>query len=359
MAKKSVLHICDYAANYRGNFIESLEYLAKKQKNYGDHVYLFPYRAKSSKAAEWIADLTQNHIYAYIQEKNIFKNFLLLRKIIKKHKVSCIIRHFSDLKTDILLKICVPKIKIIRFFHGMYTESKTSLKHKLRNFIFKGNTFVGVGEAASKNLRERFNKFRILTISNAIFFDRLNRTDEFTKNDDISLMTMGYNLKVKGADLSIAAAEKINNKYHVHLYIATASHKDELVSYINNVYGYIPSWITILPPTENIATYYNNIDIFLSPSRSEAFGYAVVEAAYCEKSIVATKVDGQGELKIPGVYWCESENLQDIQDKIELAINELKTEKKQKQLAETALYVQKEYSLDNWANKVMELIYED
>ena len=97
-----VLHICDYAASYRGNFIDSLESL----ETYHDDVenfYLFPLRAQKTRAKEWIDNLNQNGVKAYIQKDNIFKNFALLSQIIKKHKINRIVRHFADPKIDILI----------------------------------------------------------------------------------------------------------------------------------------------------------------------------------------------------------------------------------------------------------------
>ena len=69
-----VLHICDYSAHYRGNFIDSLESIETYHDNV-ENFYLFPFRSKGTAAQKWIEELNHTHTKAYIQEKNIIKNF--------------------------------------------------------------------------------------------------------------------------------------------------------------------------------------------------------------------------------------------------------------------------------------------
>ena len=201
-----------------------------------------------------------------------------------------------------------------------------------------------------------FVGFSIHTIENAICFERLQEEGLLPRNNRISLLTMGYNLDVKGTDLALNVTNKLCGKYNVQLYIIVGAHKEELLAYIDKTFGCVPTWVTLLPAVENIATYYNNTDIFLSPSRKEAFGYAVVEAAYCEKSIVASRVGGQAELDIDGVYWCESENLSDLYEKTELAIQQLQKPEIVANKEKVKEYIQNRYSLARWSEDVIQLI---
>jgi len=353
-----VLHICDYAAPYRGNFINSLCSL----ETYGDikNIYLFPYRAKNNNAKEWIRDINVSHEVAYTQDKNWIKNILLVIKIIKKHKVDYIFRHFYDIKIDIILKILFCGRRTIRFFHCMYiNDPKTIWRNSLRGFVWKHNIFVGVSSAVSKSLKTFFPNFLVYTIDNAIDFKRLNSITSSKTEDKIVLMTMGYDIQVKGVDIAIQAANKLQQKYNISLKIVAPSNKNKLISYINEHFEEFPDWIELLPPTSNISDYYNDMDIFLSPSRTEAFGYAVVEAAYFKKSIVASKVGGQGELNIDSVYWFENERVEELIAKIEQAIQELNDEAKVLQKDKTAESIQKIYSLERWVKDVVNILTKD
>ena len=357
----SVLHICAYSANYKGNFIESLNYLAKKDTQ-RKHIYLFSENSKRTNASNWIKEINNKGVRAYIQKESFFENIILLKKIMKENDVSCVIRHFSDGKIDLILKLFFPNIKIIRFFHSSYNVNFNSLRHKINQIIYKNNILVGVSELVLDQCKTMFPKNKTLLIENAIFFKRLDKDGDVNfpeKQGSIALLTMGYNIFIKGTDLAIEAVEKIRKTENAVLYIVVASSMDSMTNYLKEKYaGVIPSWIVLLQPTENIGTYYRNVDIFLSPSRSEAFGYAVVEAAYCKNTIVASKVGGQAQLLIDGVYWFETENVEDLTQKIRLAISQLKTEEKIADRKQVAIDVQKEYSLEIWSDKFLALIDE-
>lgn len=110
-----------------------------------------------------------------------------------------------------------------------------------------------------------------------------------------------------------------------------------------------------MPQTNNIGTYYAANDIFLSPSRQEAFGYANIEAAYCKNSIVLSRVDGQGQLKIEGAYWVEPDDLEDLTQKLEQAVLELNLPEKIIQRENVKKQVEQTYSLRAWSDKVVDL----
>lgn len=293
----TVLHICNYAAPYKGNFIESLQYFGQDER--AKNVYLFTHRARSTAAAEWIEELRRGGADAYIQEAGMIKNVRLLRHIIKTHGVGFMFCHFYDIKMDAILKLFFPSKRVARFFHCMYSATG-GLKHQLRRFLWRNNKLVGVSEPVSQSLRQCFGGFQVHTVENAIRFDRLDRVDEFERSPKLSLLTMGYNVQVKGVDLALKVAARLKDKYDLVLGIVVASHMQELTECIDSVLGGLPEWIILLPPVDNVATYYKGSDIFLSPSRSEAFGYAVVEAAYCKTGIVLSRVGGQAALQIDG-----------------------------------------------------------
>ena len=100
---------------------------------------------------------------------------------------------------------------------------------------------------------------------------------------------------------------------------------------------------------------YRANDIFLSPSRQEAFGYASVEAAYCGNSIVLSKVDGQAELQLEGAYWFRSEGVEDFTEQLEKAILERNLPEKIAQREQVKAQVEKIYSLEEWSNKLVAL----
>lgn len=350
----TILHICDYAANYRGNFIDSLESIPAYHNNIAN-IYLFPSRAKNTVAKIWISEMNKEKKTAYIQEENFLKNLLLFLQIIKKHKVTHIIRHFSDLHVDIIIKFLFNSKRVIRFFHCGYTEKK-DLRHMLRRFLWKNNKLVGVSNSIANEVQRAFPDFFVAPVVNAIHFERLEKVDPMIKADAVSLLMMGWDYERKGVDLAVKVVGKLQKKYNLILQIIGDKNEEKIRELVNQIVGENPNWIRYLPPTNNIGTYYVANDIFLSPSRQEAFGYANVEAVYCKNSIVLSKVDGQGELQIEGAYWFESENIEEFEKNLEKAIIELSTEEKIAQRERAKMKVKQIYSLEEYSKKVVALL---
>ena len=352
--KKTVLHICDYAALYRGNFIDSLESLEVYNSDI-QNIYLFPSRAKNTEAEAWITEMNVREEIAYIQEKKFLKKVMHFGKILRKHRIDFVFRHFSDLRIDLVLKLCFPGKKVIRFFHGGYKD-KSRLKHLLKRFLWKQNKLVGVSNAVAKEVQAAFPGFGVTAIENAIHFARLEKIEPFRKPEGISLLILGWDWKVKGMDLAVKALENLRRKYALTLHIVASKNEEAIQKMVRQILGQDPDWIRYLSPTNHVGTYYAGNDIFLSPSRREAFGYANIEAAYCKNSIVLSKVDGQGELQIEGAHWFESENLEDLQNCLEKAILELGTPETDARKERVRQQVQQKYSLEAWSKKVAEML---
>jgi glycosyltransferase involved in cell wall biosynthesis len=91
------------------------------------------------------------------------------------------------------------------------------------------------------------------------------------------------------------------------------------------------------------------MDCFISPSREEAFGYAVAEAAYCDCQVVASNVPGQNTMiDIPGIIWIETENIKDLETAICTAmLNKENGQLKDIKLRQRA-YTQEHYDIPQW-----------
>ena len=358
MSKESsynVLHICNYNAPYRGNFISSLESLEKYQKNV-KCFYLFPSGAESSAAREWIDDMNKNGTVAYIQKSGFFKNLIFLSEILKKHKINRIVRHFSDHRIDIATKLLFGGKRVIRFFHSGYPiKSARSVKHLMAKFIWRGNTLVGVSDSVTEQLRQAFPSFKSHSVVNAISFESLDGPSVQKQGKAVSLLMMGWQPDIKGVDLAIRAAGALVDKYPLTLSIVSGPSSNIIKDMEVSLLGKEADWIRLLPMSNRVGDYYRASDIFLSPSRSEAFGYSNVEAAYCENSIVFSEVGGQAELMIDGAYRVRPDDPDDLKEKLEAAILELNTPEKRAERKNTKAAVEQIYSLEAWSSRLTEL----
>jgi len=276
-------------------------------------------------------------------------------RIIRTHKINRIVRHFSDLNIDVVIKILFGGKRVIRFFHSGCERASTTLKHKIKEFIWKNNKLVGVSDAVTQDIKTVHPRFEAYSIVNAIHFERLDQKDVFEKADGITLLVMGWDYKVKGIDLALKATECLRKKYNITLQIVAGKCEDKIKNIVKEQYGEDTDWIRFLPTTNNIGTYYHSNDIFLSPSRSEAFGYASVEAAYCKNSVILSRVGGQKDLKIKGAYWVNPDDVEDLTAKIEQALLELNSPEKIKQKERVKAEVEQIYSLKKWSDKLVAL----
>lgn len=354
--KFSILHICDYAAAYKGGFIASLEYLRKDLEKDGiGQVYLFPHRALSTKAAEWIEELRADGATVYVQTESFFKNIQLLKKIVKEHNVTKIFRHFNDLYIDIIIRLFCPSVPVVRFFHCAYTAS--GISHIIRKFLYKKDVFVGVGRAVVEKATQQFSDREIISLENAIFLERFSDTDSFPRSDKVSCLTMGYNCKVKGVDLTFEVFKKIREKYDALLYVVVASHKEELEEEIKKHFGQKPDWLTVLPPTENIGAYYRSTDIILGPSRSEgALPFVVFEAMYCGNLAVVSDIPQQITDKVSSIRYFKSEDIDDYERVLSKAIDDVNKPETEKERLAAKEEIVKNYSMQVWSDKFKNLI---
>ncbi len=354
--KFSVLHICDYAAAYKGGFINALEFLRKDlQKDDIEQVYLFPNRALSTNAKEWIEEMRADGATVYVQTESFLKNISLLKKIIRKHNVKKIFRHFNDLKMDIITRIFCPSVPVVRFFQCTYNAE--GLSHKIRTMLYKNDKLLGVSKSVTDKAMQSFPGRSIDTLEHALSFERLSKVDDFPQTGKISCLAVGYNCKVKGIDLTFEVFKRIREKYDALLYVVVASHLEEFEVEVKNHFGEKPDWLTVLPPTENIGTYYHNTDIILSPSRSEgALPFVVFEAMYCGSLAVVSDIPQQITDKVSSVRYFKSEDIDDYEKVLSKAIDDVNKPETEKERLAAKEEIVKNYSMQVWADKFKALI---
>ena len=354
--KFSVLHICDYAAAYKGGFINGLEYLRKDLEKDGiGQVYLFPHRALSTNAKNWIEELRRDGATVYIQTDSFLKNILLLRKIAKQHNVKKIFRHFNDLRIDIIERLFLPSVPVVRFFHCTYTASGVS--HFIRKALYKKDVFVGVSQNVVENAVKYFSDREINALENAIMLERFSSDEKLDKPQKISCITMGYNCRVKGVDLTFEVFKRIREKYDCLLYVVVASHNDELEAEIKKHFGEKPDWLVVLPPTENIVKYYNSADIVLGPSRAEgALPFVIFEAMYCGCLAVVSDIPQQLTDKISGIRYFKSEDIDDYERVLSKAIEDVAKPETEALIQKAKEEIISNYSMQVWCDRFKEYI---
>lgn len=370
--KTNVLFVNEIGGDYGGNFLDSFTNLAEKiEAEGGQCCFAFPVRAKQK---EWFKETAKRFpTFSYANNKELRK---IVRKCYSKYSINIIHTNFFTNRMGIAMCLASfgKHIKIFFHWHCQPYQCASTLSGKLRKvyllalYNIRKDTQISVAPGVTKNLEQYFKRKNIVTIENAVGENRLSLRDKnATKIEKhpgiIRVMIMaGYSPEKKGLEIALKAAKKLEEEGEkIELYIPSTGKTVE--NFVSEKMG--EQWmkyIKVVRPTEAIVReYFSNMDFFISPSYTEAFPYSVIEAAYGGCQIVASKISGQEDTKIPNIYWIDDPNRTQIDEMaaqlakaIRRANKESKEQKEQKVIENQALIL-KEYNLDKWCQRIISL----
>jgi len=362
---RNILQIMDYAAPYKGNFIPSIENLETHLRQSGNRlIYMFP---EGARKIDWVFQLQKEGKIVYFLDHSFFskriklRNILDLLKVIKKEGVSIIHTHFIAYNyTLVLMKmIFLHDIKIIGNFMNEFHPPFN--KYRRFKIFITDSTFDSI-IASSSAVKESIintglSSGKVKIVYNALDTEHLQVYDkiDFSDNDSQKIVLMfGWTFLRKGVDIAIYAInELIDEGRDIRLVIAMAGGMEIVENEIKNQLGNVPSWITLMGPTSNVASYYNSTDIFLSASREEGFTYSVLEASYCNPMIILSEIGGH-PLDIPYVGKFESESFTQLKKSI---IDMLKKNNEERKVMNEAQknYVSRTYDVNNWSKDIIKI----
>lgn len=363
MNRSNILYICRYAANYSGNFIPSISSLGCRLSALHNVYYLFP---EAARGKPWVSELPVPAEQIFFCEFTPMKLFLFCRDIALrfKHRKTFVHTHFMGGPALLTVNLCFRNR--MNHYH-MFVPPADGFKEKVRRFIarinYRGSIVIGVSDTQDSALRAYLPGSIIETVPNGIDFEHLTAASltsarpEYMENGTFNILMHGSHFYWKGVDFAARVVEQLNlHGKHCNLYI-TCGDIEFTESQLHAVVTH-PEYFRVIKGVEDVKNLYDNADLMLSASRFDAFGYAIVEAAYSECQIVATDIPGPNMLKdIPGIHWIESENEMDLANAI-LEVMEAKrngsaaaVKQKQKE------YVASRYNTDIWTERVLKLYH--
>lgn len=354
MKIKRVFFICDFAANYGGNFLASLQDLTSLLLKKNIFVeYVFPEEAYKKK---WEIKLKASKI-VYVK-KNELREFI--NKNIKSGDL--IHTHFLSIRQLLNINLALKgksNVHVIVHEHMDLDPIHGNLYQLLKQVICKtflnNFTYIGVSYSVYKRLRNIYGDKNVYLIENAISTSRLDMPDNnpFEGTSKKHAIIFGTDYNRKGVDLAIEAIKNnVELSKKVELDVIATNVKDTKLRIKNQFGDGVFSFVKVMNTDPQVQNFYNNSFVFLSPSRHEAFGYANVEAAYCGTQVIISDVPGQNILKkIPHIMCIESENVASLEDSI---IKALKTPNNiiLEEAKENREYIIRNFSLENWSKKV-------
>lgn len=364
-----VQNLLNYAAPYPGNFINSLICLEHEltEMNIG-MVYLFP---KKAEGLEWLNKMVEEGhkvFYGASGDEKIYETIAL------EYPISIIHSHFAFTEEYKAINRFVrrhPEVKTVFHHHdaefmpykekgyGIILESirkwKNVLALQLAKKRIKSDVHIACGKGPMADLEKKGFK-NLVCIENAIDFGRLDKYEHLDKESVANerynrffALAFGYDFYIKGIDLAIDAVQELADKYGLTLGIVVAKNKEEAEKYIIGNFGEIPLWIKLLPPRQDVASYYHMADLFLSPSRTEGMSYAAIESAYCGCSTIVSDIPGLAHAaEISGTKVFESGNSRMLKEKIEdLLIS------KEQYNDKAVTLIREKYGLYTWCRKII------
>ena len=270
-----------------------------------------------------------------------------IARFIKQNKIDIVHAHTGkDYLPASLAVRFAPNAKLIFTRHVLFSL-KTIQKYALNNV----SKTIAVSSAVEANLQKTFPKEKIVTIPNGIDVknwanvDRESLRKEFRFENNISfdakvLGTVGELKHLKGQQDFILAAQIIAQKFPETHFVIVGKDNSYDKSFRRKLKRLVKtfdlekrfSWFDWIEDTKPL---FSSLDIFISPSHSESFGLAILEASASSCAVVATATEGAKELIEDG----KSGILTPVKNPVKLAetiCELLKNEQKIKYLGDNA-----------------------
>lgn len=362
MKGKNILYICDYAAKYTGSFVPSLTALAKAAGVHNQIYFLFPDTARDR---FWLPLLPvdQDHIFfADFSVKNLAAACTTLAR--QLHPRDTVVHtHFLGDFRLMAVRLVFPRI--VCHYHMMVPMGPglmKRLKRAVRRLIYRDMVIVGVSEAVTKDATGYFPKAACVCIPNAVDFERLDRSKgapvvlQEIQPAPFRILIHGSDFVCKGVDVGLGAIRELEQEYPgaFHVYM-TSNDVERTQNQIRDItQENLP--VTVIQSLENIKSLYDSVDLYISPSREEAFSFAVVEASYCACQVAASDIPGQNTMKpVPGIIWFGKDDVAGLKKAILMAkenqVNNLTASMKKEQKA----CVQRMFQIEEWVERNLEV----
>jgi len=363
---RTILHLTDYGAPYAGNFIASLNALERLLgENGAKTVYVLPPRASER---VWAQEMAKTRDVRFLRKGGFFSYLRQVRRLLKETNADILHEHFIHFSEKIAawlaIQSCGHRVKTVLHLHNHITLPKNPLLRLPHKLYFRTvSRFVCCSESVAAHLiADGVPNERVRVAENAIAFERLDRYDPAVRASlglperaKLALM-FGYDYEGKGVDFAVEAVRLLRERegFPATLAVVLSSRQEEVRARIcaQLCLPDVPDWVLLLPPREDVASYYHMADVFLSPSRQEGFCYALVEAAYCRTPVLASAIDAQKDLALPQSSFFPPRDANALSSALLRILREEHTPSRAQMLEHAGERVRQTYALSRWAERV-------
>jgi glycosyltransferase involved in cell wall biosynthesis len=366
-----ICHICDFQPEYGGAFVDSLLSLNRyclshlKIKT----VYIFPEKANNR---AWLQRFDNEKVeYGFVPRRRNILSYVHL--VLKDHNPVILHTHFFlyDLSAILIKLLLYRHVRVVWHYHS---PSNLTVQQRLKDVIKLrlifgsfGDRCIAVGDGIFRSLQHSgMSKEKAVLIHNGVDTGRFipnglirtkARQSLKAPQDSIIFLLLGYAPHIKGVDIFIkAAAEAIGRDDSPKLFVVVGRRETrDFISHLPFA-SKLGNTLLVIDPVEDLSVLLNGVDVMVSASRSEGFGYAVIEAMAAEKLVLCSDIDPvrqtYGQSK--GVWLYPSEDWKMLADLMEQAVF-MRSDERQSLGRANNRYVIENHSLDHWSEKVGQL----
>ena len=355
-----VLNITFYGAKWGGSFIPSLKALETEfKKREMSMIFVFPKMGENLSWAKQFPDAIWIDNDFFLKRKLSIKYIKQLYAIIRQYKVTHIVTNFVGYNINLLLiKKLFSNIPFLQVVHNTFhsqspNKYKRYIKLQLLEQTYK--QFIGVSEWVATSMKQNgLNPKKITWVRNAVDFNRLAKWEKLNlkkEDNEIIVFMMGWPYSVKGVDIAIRALKRLRGA-GCNAILVTPHHniKNELM----NDFGELPDFVRFVDAREDVATFMNNANVFLSASREEGFSYAIVEATFCDCIVISSNIPAPIDMKIPNMIYYESGNEANLFEKLQYCLSNKDLLLSYKSIQRE--YLSQEFDMNTWANNMADTI---
>lgn len=360
----NVLIAAEYAAPFGGNFIGSLQDLARRLHQRGDQVtFLFP--TPQDGPRPWADWLRRSGFEVILADPSLSQaeQLRFLDGVLRRHDIDLIHVHFEQY-LHLFRKHYreLKPVKVLIHDHMGFATGRSLAKQKLRlaahslDFAKNGFGLITVSRQKKKAYPFTCKKWYVpngLSLLRNVdrFADREETRAELGLEEDEILCTLfGWLMKLKGLDIAVKAISALRQQGHKVLLGIIGGHREGYADFIRACDVDPDSdWIRYLGSREDIYSLHRAADVFMSLSRNEGFPYGILEAISQNAPIVVSD--------IPETRWAmdySKASTYPVEDPAACAEAILRAAAMGR-ADSNAAQIMERYSIDAWCSRVMEL----
>ena len=207
---------------------------------------------------------------------------------------------YSDRVAEIAVKAINAKKYLMFYHHGaMRKEYHDYYGYK------KSDKIISVSDNITEKLKDYRKKYakKIVTVNNVIDVDSIIEKSKSPVEEELflenkyNIVSCGRLAKEKGFDLAVEACRLLVEKNHKNInwiFVGDGPQREEIEKQIA-LYG-LEKYIKLVGMKKNPYPYIAKADLFVQPSRVEAFGLSIAEAMVLGVPVLSTETDGAKEI---------------------------------------------------------------